>query len=171
MYILETERLYLRKITEEDYLPIAAILQDIEVMYAWEHAFSEQEVIDWIAANIRHYASDGYSYWAAIEKSSGRLIGVTGLIAEKAEHENYLGLGYIFYKSFWHQGFALEAARACVDYAFKHLPIDEITAQIRPNNLSSCKLAEKLGMTIKKKFIKHYKGKDMEHLLYSLSRL
>ena len=49
--ILETSRLYLRKIQKNDDILISEILQDIDVMYAWEHAFSNDEVADWINEN------------------------------------------------------------------------------------------------------------------------
>lgn len=166
--ILETPRLYLRKIQLSDYDAICAILQDIDVMYAWEHAFSDSEVADWINENIMRYDRDGYSYWAVIQKTTNGLIGVSGLIVEQVDDEKYTGIGYIYGKSHWKNGFAFEGAAACVDYAFNVLCLGEITAQIRPENISSKKVAEKLGMSIKKQFIRHYKGKDMPHLLYSL---
>lgn len=167
MIIIETNRLCLRKIQIDDYNAICTILQDINVMYAWEHAFSDKEVSEWIDENIMRYDRDGYSYWAVIEKDTNQLIGVTGLISEQVDDEKYIGIGYIYNKSSWKFGYALEGASACVKYAFETLHIDEVSAQIRPNNLSSRKVAEKLGMTIKKEFVRNYKGKEMKHLLYS----
>ncbi|MBN1881351.1 MAG: GNAT family N-acetyltransferase [Deltaproteobacteria bacterium] len=167
MVILETSRLCLREIHTDDYKSIGSILQDIDVMYAWEHAFSDEEVIQWIDENIMRYDRDGYSYWAVIEKTSDRLIGVTGLISEEADNENYVGIGYIYKKSHWGNGYAFEAASACIDYAFNVLHLREITAQIRPENTASRKVAERLGMSIKKQFIRYYKNKDMLHLLYT----
>lgn len=167
MNILETNRLILREIKPEDYHDLCSILQDIEVMYAWEHAFSDQEVSEWINENIKRYERDGYSYWAVIEKETNQLVGVTGLILEQADEEKYIGIGYIYKKSCWKQGYALEGALGCLNYAIEKLGIEEITAQIRPENLSSRKVAETLGMTVKKEFSKTYKGKEMPHLLYS----
>jgi RimJ/RimL family protein N-acetyltransferase len=167
--ILETTRLYLRKIQLDDYQSLCLFLQDIEVMYAWEHAFSDTEVTEWINENITRYERDGYSYWAVIEKTSSQLIGVTGLIAEKVDDENYVGVGYIYRQLSWGHGYAFEAASACVDYAINMLHLNEVTAQIRPENNASRKVAEKLGMTVKKHFVKKYKGKDMPHVLYSLT--
>lgn len=46
--ILETERLYLRKMEQSDYSALCKILQDEEVMYAYEHAFSDEEVQEWL---------------------------------------------------------------------------------------------------------------------------
>lgn len=168
--ILETSRLYLRKIQKNDDILISEILQDIDVMYAWEHAFSNDEVADWINENRMRYERDGYGYWAVIHKMSDRLIGVCGLLKEQADYENYVGLGYIFNKDYWGRGYALESASACVDYAFHTLKVKELTAQICPNNLPSRKVAEKLGMEVKKEFIKRYRGKEMLHLIYFLER-
>ena len=165
--ILETPRLYLRKMEIEDESPIRLFLQDIDVMYAWEHAFSDREVMDWIKENILRYDRDGYGYWAVIEKSSNHLIGVCGLLSEQVGKEKYIGIGYIFHKEYWKKGYAMESASACMDYAFHVLNVKEITAQIRPDNLSSRRVAEKLGMTVKLEFVKKYRGKDLPHLLYS----
>lgn len=52
---IETDRLILRKISGNDYREIANILQDIEVMYAWEKSFSDEEVMDWINENLKRY--------------------------------------------------------------------------------------------------------------------
>lgn len=163
---LETARLYLREIQMEDYRDLCLFLQDIEVMYAWEHAFSDAEVSEWIEENIMRYSRDGYSYWAVIVKKTDQLIGVTGLLNERVEDEDYIGVGYIYHKVYWNKGYAFEAASACMDYAFEALGVKEITAQIRPDNTSSRKLAEKLGMTVKKEFIREYRGKSMRHVLY-----
>lgn len=168
--IVQTQRLYLRKIRKNDKLAISRILQDEKVMYAWEHGFSDDEVIDWIEQNLMRYQRDGYSYWAVIEKNTGGLVGLCGLLSEKAGEENNIGVGYIFDKSFWHMGYAYESAFACVDYAFCVLGVDQVTAQIRPNNHSSIKVAEKLGMTVRSQFVKRYRGKDMVHLLYYIEK-
>ena len=53
--IVETERLFARELTNEDFSELSGILQDIEVMYAWEHSFSDDEVKEWINNNIKRY--------------------------------------------------------------------------------------------------------------------
>ena len=168
--VLKTPRLYLRKIRMADRPAIGSILQDAEVMYAWEHAFSDDEVTDWMEQNLMRYDRDGYSYWAVMEKSTGDLVGLCGLLAEKAGEESDLGIGYIFGKKYWHRGYAQESASACVDYAFRTLGAGHVTAQIRPNNLPSVKVAERLGMTVRSQFVKRYRGKDMIHLIYYLEK-
>lgn len=170
MYVIETPRLYLRKIQYDDFSRICLILQNADVMYAWEHTFSDEEVLNWISENITRYERDGFSYWAVIHKQKNILIGLSGLLLEKVDEENYVGVGYIFNKEYWHKGYAIESAQASIDYAFNKLNISEVTAQIRPENLSSRKVAEKIGMVAKKEFIRHYKGKEMPHILYTIMK-
>jgi Acetyltransferases, including N-acetylases of ribosomal proteins len=168
--ILETERLYLRKICPEDFPELCGILQNEAVMYAWEHTFTDDEVQAWITEGILRYSRDGFSYWAVVEKASSSLIGVAGVIKEEADGEEYIGIGYIFNDTHWHKGYAYESAAACVRYAFETLGVTCITAQIRPTNASSVRVAEKLGMTVLRPFIRRYRGKDVPHLLYGLRK-
>lgn len=173
--IIETNRLYLRKIEPDDIYHLTTILGDPEVMYAWEHAFTDSEIEAWIEENLKRYERDGFSYWAVIQKSDGllgsvhtnehALIGVAGLLSEKVDDEPLIGLGYVFAKKYWNQGFALECGRGCLNYA-RHSGIKELTAQIRPNNQASIKLAEKLGFKAQKEFTKIYKNKQIPHILY-----
>ena len=168
--ILETERLYLREIHQSDFTAVSAIFQNEAVMYAWEHTFTTDEIEAWIAENIMRYERDGFSYWAVIGKATNDLIGVAGIILEAVDNENHIGIGYIFNNAHWHKGYAYEAASACVDYAFNTLGLKIITAQIRPTNASSIRVAEKLGMTVIRPFIRKYLGKDIPHLLYGLTK-
>ena len=166
--ILETPRLILRKLTEEDGSLLTPILGDIEVMYAWEHAFSSTEIDEWIAKNILRYERDGFSYWACLLRSSGKLIGLCGLLKEESPLGEHVGVGYIFAKAFWHQGYALEASKGCMQYA-KQLALAKLTAQIRPSNASSLKVAKALGMSPWGEFVKEYNGIKMPHLLYGVN--
>ena len=49
-------------------------------------------------------------------------------------------------------------------------PLDEVIAEIRPENKKSRRVAERLGMTISGSFVKTYKGKEMPHLIYVLKK-
>ena len=167
-WIIETERLGLRQIKRADYEALCLILQDPEVMYAWEHGFSDEEVKDWIEENLRRYVHDGFSYYAAIEKERNCLIGVMGPLLEVTEGESHVGIGYILRKDVWRRGFALEGAAACVSYIWEKLGAPVVTAQIKTDNTASQKVAERLGMRIEKKFIKNYRGKERPHYLYCL---
>ena len=66
--ILETERTYLREMTQDDYTDLCEILQDAETMYAYEHAFTDTEVQNWLNRQLERYKQFGFSLWAVIDK-------------------------------------------------------------------------------------------------------
>lgn len=168
--ILETPRLALREMDAADLPALSAILQDPEVMYAYAHAFSDEEVQDWLDRQRQRYSQDGFGLWAVIEKQSGTMIGQCGLTLQPCLKETVLEVGYLFRKASWHQGFAIEAARACRDYAFSQLQAQEVFSIIRENNFPSQKVARRNGMRCRGRLVKHYYGQDMPHLIFSIKR-
>ena len=170
MLVIETERLVLRELTEADFEAAREILGDTRVMYAWEHGFSDWETRAWIAENIARYRRDGFSYLAAVERAGGALAGFIGPLVETVDGERRMGVGYILGKNFWGRGYATEGAAACVDYAFDQLGADGVIAEIRPENGASRRVAERLGMTARESFVKIYKGKEMPHLIYIVTK-
>ena len=77
--IIETDRLFLREMTQEDFLPLCAILQDDEVMYAYEGAFTDAEVQEWLDRQLSQYSKWNYGLWAVILKETGDFVGQCGL--------------------------------------------------------------------------------------------
>lgn len=168
--ILETKRLYLRKMNQGDYDALCRILQDAEVMYAYEHAFSDEEVQDWLERQIRRYETYGFGLWAVILKANEEMIGQCGLTIQDAGGREVLEAGYLFQKAYRHKGYATEAAIACRDYAFEELHTEEVYSIIRDNNIPSQNVAIRNGMAVRGRFTKHYYGIDMPHLVYSVKR-
>lgn len=166
--IFETENLIFRKITEDDFFNLSPILKNPEIMYAWEHGFSDKEVYNWIEENIRRYMEDKISYCIGIEKKTGKIIGMIGPLMENIEGEKFVGVGWILDKNFWGKGYAVEGGRGAINYAFENMNNDCVVATIRTENISSRKVAEKLGMKIEGSYIKKYKDKNMEHLIYKI---
>lgn len=166
--ILETDRLYLREMNQSDFNSLCDFLQDPQVMYAYEHAFSNDEVQSWLDNQIRRYKEYGFGLWAIIKKDTGEFIGDCGLTYQDFNGKNVLEIGYHLQKKFWHQGFATEVAIACKEYAFNELNADEVFSIIRDNNIPSQRVAIRNGMTICGKFIKHYYNMDMPHLVFSI---
>lgn len=164
---LSSDRLNFRKITYDDYGSICKILQDMDVMYAWEHAFSEEEVSKWINKNLIRYENHGFSYFAVIEKGTNNFIGLMGPLVENIEGEEYIGIAYILAKQYWGLGYGIEGAKACMDHAFNVLKADKVIAQIRPENIQSQKVAQRLGMQVEREYLKVYDGKEVPHLIYS----
>lgn len=171
MIILETDRLILRKLTNDDKHDLSLVLQNKDVMYAYEHAFSDEEVGIWLNNQLRRYKDDGFGLWAVILKETGALIGQCGLTIQQIGNKNVVEVGYLFNKAYWHKGYATESAIACKNFAFNNLNIDEVYSIIRENNTSSINVARRNGMTLKGKFVKHYYGIDMPHLIYSVKKL
>lgn len=168
--ILETDRLILRKMTQDDYTSLCSILQDADVMYAYAHAFSASEVQDWLDRQLRRYQDDGVGLWAVILKETGELIGQCGLTFQDCNGRQVLEAGYLFQKAFWHRGYATEAAAACRDYAFESLQADGVFSLIRDSNFPSQAVAKRNGMELRGQFTKHYYDIAMPHLIFSIRR-
>ena len=166
--ILETERLFLRELQQSDYSALAAILQDEETMIAYEGAFSNEDVQNWLDRQRKRYQDHGYGLWAVILKETGQMIGQCGLSLQDANGKEVLEIGYLFNRAFWHKGYAIEAAMACKKYAFTKLHANEVFSIIRDTNKASQNVALRNGMTIVEHFVKHYRGVDMPHLLFSV---
>ena len=77
--ILETERLYLHKMNQSDYDSLCKILQDEDTMYAYEGAFSDIEVQEWLDRQISRYQKWNFGLWAVILKETDTMIGQCGL--------------------------------------------------------------------------------------------
>lgn len=165
---LETERLLLREMTQADYPALAEIMQDREAMFAYEHAFSDEETQAWLNRILARYRTDGFGLWAAVLKTSGEMIGQCGLTRQDVSGREVLEIGYLFQRKHWKQGYAIEAARACKAYAFDTLHANEVYSIVRDNNVASMNVAIRNGMTIRCRFIKHYYGIDMPHFAFSI---
>ena len=168
--ILETERLVLRKLEQSDFREACKLLQDPEVMYAYEGAFSDQEVQVWLDKMFRRYENDGFALWAVVEKGSGELIGQCGITYQEYNGGWVPEVGYLFRKEFWHKGFATEAAIACKEYAFQVLDFDDVYSIIRDSNVASQNVARRNGMSEVDILIKYSRGVEMPHIVFRASR-
>ena len=164
--ILETKRLLLREMNESDFDALCKILCDEETMYAYEGAFSDQEVGEWLDRQLSRYREFGFGLWAVVLKETGMMIGQCGLTMQPWKNDEVLEIGYLFQRNFWHNGFATEAAIACKKYAFEVLKADEVCSIIRDTNIPSQRVAERNGMTKKDAWTKHYRGVDMPHFRF-----
>lgn len=164
--ILETERLYLREMNQDDFSSLCKILQDEEVMYAYEGAFSDDEVQEWLDRQIARYQKWGFGLWAVILKETDEMIGQCGLTMQPWQDTEVLEIGYLFQRKYWHKGYATETAIACKKYAFETLNAKEVCSIIRDTNISSQNVAIRNGMIKQEHWTKHYKGVDMPHYRY-----
>lgn len=147
--ILETKRLYLREMNPSDFNSLCRILQDEKAMYAYEGAFSDQEVQEWLDRQIYRYQKWNFGLWAAVLKETDKMIGQCGLTMQQWKDQEVLEIGYLFERSHWHQGYATEAAKACKQYAFEKLNASEVCSIIRDSNTASQNVAMRNGMVMK----------------------
>lgn len=169
--ILETQRLVLREMTQGDFSALCKILQDREVMYAYEGAFSSDEVQVWLDRQLERYKQHGFGLWAVILKETGIMIGQCGLTMQDYSSSKIMEVGYLFQKEYWHRGYASEAAIACKEYAFNKLNATEVYSIIRDTNIPSQNVAIRNGMSCIDKFIKHYRDVDMPHFLFCAKKI
>jgi len=170
MIILETERLTLREMTLDDLPATREIVCDEKTMNAWNGAWSEEENLAGLEKQLRGYRENGFGRWAVILKETNAFIGTCGLQWCETDMDKVLEIGYLFNRAYWHKGYAAEAAIACKHYAFNVLGFDEVFSLIRDTNISSMNVAIRNGMTIRRQFIKHYKGVDMPHYVFSVRK-
>ena len=166
MTIAETNRLLLREFEPEDADALARVMSDPETMRYYPAPFDRAGVEGWIARNRRRYAVDGHGLWAMILKSSGELIGDCGLTKQNVDGSEEIEIGYHVRRDHWGQGYATEAAIACREYGFATLPVERLISLIRPENLPSCRVAEKSGM----KFWKEVMWRGLRHYVYAAKR-
>jgi len=165
-FILETPRLRLREFVPEDADALALILTDAETMRYYPVLFDRAGVEEWIARSRRRYTVNGHGLWAMILKSTGELIGDCGVTVQIVDGIDELEVGYHLRRDHWGQGYATEAARACRDWAFANRNADYVISLIRPENLPSCRVAERNSMSLWKEII----WRDLPHRVYRARR-
>ena len=77
--ILETERLYLRELTESDHAALSSVLGNRDIMRFYPYIFDAARVSWWIRRNMERYRIFGYGLWSVCLKETGELIGDCGL--------------------------------------------------------------------------------------------
>lgn len=164
--ILETEHLAVRELSLDDLPFVAEMLAHPEVMHFWPRPYTRNEAADWIRRQQGRYAHDGFGYWLALEKATGQPVGQAGLLRQELDGTVETGIGYILHRPFWGKGFATETAAACRDHAFCNLGKERVTATIRPENLASRRVAERIGL----EFERMTTWANLPHILYVATR-
>ena len=164
---LETERLRLRMWREDDFEDYAAMCADPEVMRYLGDGKTMSRMDAWrqMAVLAGHWQLRGYGHWAVEEKASGRMIGRTGFLYPEGWPD--FEIGWTFGRSWWGRGYATEAARAALAHAFHVMGRDHVISLIRPGNLPSIRVAERLGERFQRKIDDFLGG---ETLVYGIDR-
>lgn len=168
--ILETEYLCLKEMRQDDFDDLKMMLQDLDVMYAYKHNFSDADVQSWLDKNIKRYKDFGFDLWGIYLKETDEFIGNAGLSMQDTDVEQVIEIGYLLKKEFWYKGYASEITKSIKEYAFNELGLSKVYSIIKHDNIASQKVAKKLGMIKEKEFMTKYYNGDMLHYLYSISK-
>ncbi len=160
--ILETERLYLRELTLNDFDAMFAIWGDAETMLYYPKPYDQAMIEAAMERQFKSYEKNGYGLWAMVLKDEEKLIGDCGILTQEVDGNIELEIGYHVNKNYWGKGYAPEVARACFAYAFNHLNRTRMISMIRPENLPSRRVAEKNGLQIEKEIF----WRGFQHLIY-----
>lgn len=136
------------------------------MMVYYPHPFSRQESEYWIERNQQRYREDGFGLWAMELRATGELIGDCGLVTQVFPDGNEIEVGWHVKHERQKQGLATEAARAVIHYAFDELDLPTLISLIRPENVPSARVAEKLGMRIDG----HTNHRGLDHHVWRLVR-
>ncbi len=166
--MLETERLILRKMAWQDADQLLLIFSDPKVMQSFGGILFDRVMMGkWVERNLNHQDRYGYGIFSVILKEKDELVGDCGLEHMEVDGSHEVELGYDFRSDYWNRGLATEAASAVRDYAFEQLGLKRLISLIRPDNLASQRVAEKIGMRKEKECVQ---GEVFYHL-YSLVSL
>lgn len=159
---LETERLNIRPLTLDDVETWRPFTEDAQAM-EFMMTFYRDETIDtplhWITFQLNRYAEGRYGLMALLDKHTGEFIGLCGLLAQVIDDMPELEVGYHIFPKHWGKGYAPEAAKFFMDFAFDNNLSDNIISVIDVGNVKSQRVAEKNGLFREKQTVQ--KGDDV----------
>lgn len=132
--VLRTLRLDLRELVPEDAGALAEVLSDPVAMRFYPASFDRAKVAGWIEWSRRSYRNSGFGLWAVIRRSDGRFLGDCGPVLQPVEDTRIPEVGYHIVPAEQGNGYATEAARACVDWVFEHTGYDVVCSLVAPAN-------------------------------------
>jgi len=144
--MIETARLILRPPVANDFQDYAALGADPEVMRflsATGAPMNRFEAWRGFAAQVGHWRIRGFGMFTVRERATGAFVGRIGPWFPEGWPE--LEVGWTLRSNYWGRGYATEAARASVEYAFTRLDSRHVISLIDPDNTRSIRVAERVG--------------------------
>jgi RimJ/RimL family protein N-acetyltransferase len=147
--VLTTERLRMRAWRDEDIAPFAALNADPRVMEFFPEPYGYERTERFVAVIRERWEQLKYSLWAVERLDTGSFIGYVGLWPAifAAPFTPAVEVGWRLAAEHWGHGFATEAGRAALSYAFGPLGFEEIVSFTSAINVRSWRVMERLGMT------------------------
>jgi RimJ/RimL family protein N-acetyltransferase len=146
---LQSERLMTRKLVFEDHKIWTAYFEDPENCKFFPNVFNEnpeERAIRWVNKGLLRYQEQTYGLQALIHKETGAFIGQCGLLLQEIDSQKELEVGYHILRKYWGQGYAPEAARLFLKYAFDHKLAESVISIIHVDNIKSQRVADKNGL-------------------------
>jgi ribosomal-protein-alanine N-acetyltransferase len=168
---LSTERLNLRRISDEDGEEIFFLRSDKEMLQFLDRdpAQSIDEARQWIRTINEGIDSNQYIAWAIALKNAPRLLGTISFWNIKKEHYR-AEIGYALHPQLQGQGLMQEAMTVVLDYGFHTIKLHSVEANVNPNNRRSIQLLERNGF-VREAYHKenyYYNGHFLDSVIYSL---
>ena len=145
MLQIETERLWLREMVEDDFESLHRVLGDWDIMRHYPYEFDDERIRNWIARNRERYSIFGFGLWAVCRKDTGELIGDCGLTMQIIDGQIRPEIGYHIRADHQRQGYATEAARAVRDWTWQNTPFRAIYSYMKAENIPSIRTAMAYG--------------------------
>ena len=143
--VIETNRLFLRKMTENDFEALYKVLADAAIMKHYPYTFDDVRVRNWIQRNMERYHIFGFELWAVCLKETGELIGDCGLTTQLINGQIKPEIGYHIRADKQRKGYAKEAAIAVRDWTFNNTPFNVVYSYMKYTNEPSAKTAIAYG--------------------------
>ncbi|TWX65181.1 GNAT family N-acetyltransferase [Colwellia demingiae] len=146
MIIVETERLSIRQITNEDAINLTKVLADPMVMqYSTVGVHTEKQINDYIANCQNQYDLNGYGHWAIYNSITNEFVGVCGLNKHEVDTDDVIHINYRLATDQQGKGYAVESTFGVLDFAKNTLKLKAVHALIESANISSVKVVDRTG--------------------------
>jgi RimJ/RimL family protein N-acetyltransferase len=157
---LETERLFLRPLAENDWDMALETFTDPEVMKYVADVANEETLAEEMKTHIRRGAGGRIGVWCVLQRETREKLGTAillpmpieekdtdwSLVQEDSYPDADIEVGYILKRSAWGNGYATEACGRLVRFAFEETGLDEVVAVTDPRNAASQKVLRKCGL-------------------------
>lgn len=169
--VLDTERLLLRRITDEDVNEVFELRSNPETMKYIPRPLvkNSEDALEHIAMIEDKIITNMGINWGITLKDNSKLLGIIGYY--RLQPENYRAeIGYILLPEFHGKGIIPEAVNRLITYGFEDLNLHSIEAIIDPENYASEKVLQKCGF-VKEAHLKEsdfYEGRFLDKVIYSL---
>jgi len=169
---VRTARLLLRPWRVQDFDTYAAVMADPDVTrYLTGEPMNRLEAWRSMAATAGQWLLRGYGVWVVERKSDGAFVGRVGLNHPNgAEGWPGLEIAWTLAKPCWGQGYATEAARAAIAYAFQTQDIERVHSVIHIDNRASQAVATRVGETRGPRYDITMAGKSFPTEVWSMTR-